>query len=636
MKKLLSLVLVLCMMASLAVVAHADEITDYVDYQLQRSEVEYWCIQHSQGAVDLNVLCNCIDGLLTNDNYGNLIACVAKDWSTDDGTNWTFNLRDDVVWVDYEGNEMAALTSEDFLWGLEFTLNYAKNEAANTSMPIEMIQGAGDYYEYTKTLAESDKQAALDLGLDKFLEMVGVATPDDYTIVYTCTAPLGYFPTVATYSCLSPISGALLEEIGADGYRNVTFDTLWYNGPYYVSEFVDRSFKVFTANPFYYNKEDKLFNTVTVQMVESADQAFLLYEAGDIDRYELNQANLTAIYNDPADKFHDYLIEARPTKYSYQWHFNYNRKDENGDPDKQWNTAIANENFRKAWYWGLDMTDYLARTNFINPQSCQNYAYTANGVVTMSDGRDYTAVVREKLGLEYDAEKYSRFDADKAAGYVAAAKEELTAAGVELPVKAHYFIQAGNQTALDSAEVLKQVIEANLGDIVELVIDTYVTNFSQEVRNAHLQSFQINGWGADFGDPVNFIGQETYADDNAYYSQYYSNINEVSADTVLAGADELIAAYQEFTALEKAAAAINDDLDARYEGFAEAEACMIDHALLIPCYYNVGWILSKVNPYSQVYCAYGMMTYRYVNYETNDAGYTTAEIADLKAAYEAK
>ena len=105
---------------------------------------------------------------------------------------------------------------------------------------------------------------------------------------------------------------------------------------------------------------------------------------------------------------------------------------------------------------------------------------------------------------------------------------------------------------------------------------------------------------------------------------------------MLAGADELIAAYQEFTALEKAAAAINDDLDARYEGFAEAEACMIDHALLIPCYYNVGWILSKVNPYSQVYCAYGMMTYRYVNYETNDAGYTTAEIADLKAAYEAK
>lgn len=636
MKKLLSLVLVLCMMASLAVVAHADEITNYVDYQIQSSEIEYWCIQHSQGAIDLNVLCNCIDGLLTNDNYGNLIGQVAKEWSTDDGTNWTFNLRDDVVWVDYEGNEMAPLTSEDFLWGLEFTLNYAKNEAANTSMPIEMIKGAGDYYEYTKALAESDKQAAMDLGLDKFLEMVGVATPDDYTIVYTCTAPLGYFPTVATYSCLSPISGALLEEIGADGYRNVTFDTLWYDGPYYVSEFVDRSFKTFTANPFYYNKEDKLFDTVTVQMVESSDQAFLLYEAGDIDRYELNQANLTAIYNDPADKFHDYLIEARPTKYSYQFHFNYARKNDDGSYDLQWNTAIGNENFRKAWYWGLDLTNYLARTNFINPQSCQNYAYTANGVVTMSDGRDYTAVVREKLGLEYSSESYSRYDAAKAAEYVAAAKEELTAAGVQLPVQAYYYIASGNQSALDTAETLKQIIAENLSELVELNIQFYVSSYAQEVRNPQLQSFQINGWGADFGDPVNFIGQETYADDNAYYSQAYSNINQVSADTMLAGADELIAAYQEFTALEKAAAAINDDLDARYEAFADAEACMIGHGLLIPCYYNVGWILSKVNPYSQVYCAYGMMTYRYVNYETNDAGYTTAEIADLKAAYEAK
>ena len=103
MKKMLTLVLALCLVLSMAIVpnASADKITDYVDYQTQQSEIEYWCIQHSQGAVDLNVLCNCIDGLLTNDNHGNLISCVAKDWSSnEDGTVWTFNLRDNVKWVD--------------------------------------------------------------------------------------------------------------------------------------------------------------------------------------------------------------------------------------------------------------------------------------------------------------------------------------------------------------------------------------------------------------------------------------------------------------------------------------------------------------------------------------------------------
>ena len=628
MKKMLTVVLALCLVLSMAIMpASAEKITNFVDYQTQQSEVEYWCIQHSQGAVDLNVLCNCIDGLLTNDSHGALISCVATDWSAnEDGTVWTFKLRDNVKWVDCEGDEMADCVAEDFLWGLEFVLNYAKNEAANTSMPIEMIAGAKEYYEYTKALAETDTQAAMDLDLEKFKEMVGIEAPDDYTVVYTLSGPYSYFPTVATYSCLSPISGALLEEIGADGYRNVTYDTLWYNGPYYVSEFVDRSYKILTANPLYYNDEDELFETVKVQMVESADQAFLLYEAGEIDNVTLNQANLTAIYNNPDDPFHDYLVEARPTKYSYQFHFNYNRLNEDGSEDTAWNTLIANENFRKAWYYGIDMTEWLARTNFINPLSCENYAYTNTGVAVMSDGRDYTELVLDELGLSNGTGTYARYDADKAAEYIAAAKEELTAAGVELPVTAHYWIVSGNQTAQDTAEVLKKVIEDQLGDLVTLEIDHYVSSLAQEVRNPHLQSFVINGWGADFGDPVNFLGQETYGDDNAYYAQYYSNAN-------LATDEALIAAYQEFTDLVNEAKAINGDLDARYAAFAKAEACMIEHGLVIPAYVNVGWTLTKVNPYSQIYCAYGMMTYRYVNWETNSDGYTTEDVAALKAAY---
>ncbi|MBR6008690.1 MAG: hypothetical protein IK056_06345 [Clostridia bacterium] len=626
MKKMLSVVLALVMALSVFAMANAEPLTNYVDYQTQANEVEYWCIQHSQGAVDLNVLCNCIDGLLTNNANGELIGCVATDWFTDDGSVWTFKLRDNVKWVDCEGEYMADLTSADFLYGLEFVLNYHKNEAANTSMPIEMIKGAGDYYEYTKALPAEE---AMALGIDKLVEMVGIAAPDDYTVVYTLIAPLGYFPTVATYSCLSPISPALLEEIGADGYRNVTFDTLWYNGPYYVSEFVDRSYKILTPNPLYYNPDDKLFESVTVQMVNSGAEAFLLYEAGEIDNVTLTQDNLKAIYDNPEDPFHDYLIEMRPTKYSYQFHLNYHQKDAEGNDYEPWNKAIANENFRLAWYYGIDLTDWLARTNFINPLSCENYTYTAKGVATMSDGRDYTDVVREKLGLDYDYTVYNRFDAEKAAAYVAAAKEELTAAGVELPVKASYWVKAGNQPAWDSAETLKQCIEANLGELVELEINTYVSSLAQEVRNPSLYSFVINGWGADFGDPVNFLGQETYGDDNAYYAQYYSKINEASDE-------KLIATYEEFTELVNKAKAINDDLDARYNAFADAEVYMIQHALIVPCYNNIERQLSKINPYSTIYCAYGMMTYRYVNYDTNADGFTTAEIAAYKEAASAK
>ena len=72
MKKLLSLVLALVMLLSVASIASADELTNLNTYETQARELETWNIHYSQAAADLNVLCNLIDGLLTNDNHGNL------------------------------------------------------------------------------------------------------------------------------------------------------------------------------------------------------------------------------------------------------------------------------------------------------------------------------------------------------------------------------------------------------------------------------------------------------------------------------------------------------------------------------------------------------------------------------------
>lgn len=625
MKKIFSLVLALCMLVSVGVMtASADEIKELHTYELTSREMETFNVHYSQAAVDLNVLANCTDALLTNDSTGALIPCAAKEWSSEDGgQTWTFTLNDGMTWSDYQGNVKADVVAEDWLWGLEWVLNFAKNDAANTSMPIEMIQGAGDYYEYTKNLAETEgTEAAQALGLDKFLEMVGISAPDDKTVVYKCVDKLSYFPTLATYNCLYPVSGALLAEIGVEGYRAVTWDTLWYSGPYVISSYIHQNEKVLTPNPNYYAADTtKRFDSVVIKMVESADVAFSLFQTGELDNVSLTQSTLSTIYNSESNEFHDYLTETRPTKYSYQIHFSYDKKTEAGDPDTNWNTAVANEAFRLAWYYGLDLTSFLARTNAINPQSCQNYCYTANNVAVLSDGTDYTQLVRDNLGLQYSSESYNRVDTDKAAAYKAEAIEELTAKGVTFPITVDYYIAGDNQTAKDTADTLAQIFSDCLGDdFVVLNIKTYVSSLAQEVRNPQLASFYINGWGADFGDPINFLGQETYGEDNAYYSQAYSKINNATDET-------LIATYQEFTQLVTDAKVITDDLDARYTAFAKAEAYMIEHALVIPCYYNVSWQLTCVNDYSKIYAAYGNQSSRYVNWETNSDIYTTEDYA---------
>lgn len=625
MKKYLSFVLALVLvLTSIAFTASADEIKDLRAYETTNREMETWCYHYSQAAVDLNVLSNFYDHLLTNDANGALVPCIAKEWSSPDGgQTWIFKLNEGVTWVDYQGNYKADCTAQDWITGLEWVLNAGKNQAANTTMPIEMIKGAGDYYAYTKELGEEE---AKKLGTEKFLEMVGLEAPDDYTLIYHCVDKLSYFPSVACYNCLAPLSAKLIEEIGVDGYFGVDYTTMWYNGPYTCSEYIYQNEKVLSKNEAYWNKDNtKLFDTVTVKMVESADVAFQWFAAGDLDYIDLNQANLSTIYNNEGNEFHDNLVEARPTKYSYQMHFCWDKRNEDGTPDTNWNTAIANENFRLALYYGLDVTDYLARTNFIHPLSCQNYCYTANAVSVTSDGRDYTQLVRDELGLQYDSEKFVRADAAKAAEYKAKAIEELTAAGVELPVKMTHYIMGSSQTAKDSADTLAQIISDCLGDdLVVLEIRTYVSKLNTEVRNPQLASIYINGWGADFADPVNFLGQETYGEDNAFYSQSYSKINNATDE-------KLIATYKEFTELVNAAKAITDDLDARYAAFAKAEAYMLQHALVIPWSYEVTWKVTSINEYTKIYTAYGNQGERYVNWETNSDLYTTEDYEAFKA-----
>lgn len=625
MKKYLSFVLALVLvLTSIAFTASADEIKDLRAYETTNREMETWCYHYSQAAVDLNVLSNFYDHLLTNDANGALVSCVAKEWSSPDGgQTWIFKLNEGVTWVDYQGNYKADCTAQDWITGLEWVLNYGKNQAANTSMPIEMIKGAGDYYAYTKELGEEE---AKKLGTEKFLEMVGLEAPDDYTLIYHCVDKLSYFPSVACYNCLAPLSAKLIEEIGVDGYFGADYTTMWYNGPYTCSEYIYQNEKVLSKNEAYWNKDNvKLFDTVTIKMVESADVAFQWFSAGDLDYIDLIQANLSTIYNNEGNEFHDNLVEARPTKYSYQMHFCWDKKNEDGSADTNWNTAIANENFRLALYYGLDITDYLARTNFIHPLSCQNFCYTANAVSVNSEGKDYTQMVRDELGLQYDSEKFARVDTAKAAKYKAKAIEELTAAGVELPVKMTHYIMGSSQTAKDSADTLAQIISDCLGDdLVVLEIRTYVSKLNTEVRDPQLASIYINGWGADFADPVNFLGQETYDDDNAYYSKAYSKINNATDE-------KLIATYKEFTELVNTAKAITDDLDARYAAFAKAEAFWIQHALTIPWSYEVTWKVTSINEYSKIYTAYGNQSERYVNWETNSDLYTTEDYEAFKA-----
>ena len=388
--------------ASGAPAASADAITDYVSFETANRELETWNFLYSQSASDLNVTTNMWDGLLSFDCYGKVAPAIAKSWEhNDDSTVWTFHLRDDVDWCDVNGEVKSHLTSKDFLVGLEWVLNAFKNEAFNTSMPSETVVGAADYYDLTKDKGD----AAADMTYEDMLAAgVGVEAPDDYTLVFTCPSPCPYFDTVVAYNSFYPASEDLIKELGVEGFRACDYTTMWYNGPYLMEEFIQGNTKSFIPNPNYYAaNECTRFEHHTVKMISDLSIGLQLYESGEVDNIDLTESNLTTITSDSNNAHNAYLCEKRPTKFSYQMHLNFQRKDENGNLDENWNKAVANYAFRQCFYKGLNLVNYYARTNKINPLKCENDFYTMPGVCYNTKGEEYTTLVAKEMGLDSEA-----------------------------------------------------------------------------------------------------------------------------------------------------------------------------------------------------------------------------------------
>ena len=610
-----------------------NEIKDLVIYKSPSGELSTFNILYAQNGSDFSQLTNLMDPLLEINNHNQVIPCIAEEYGTDDnGLTWTFKIREGVKWVDMNGNEMADLTAQDFLTAMEWTFNFHKNSGVLGANLTSILEGASEYYEYTKSLSTEEAYSLTAGEGSAFRDTVKIEAPDDYTLIFHCLNNIPYFDDLAVN--MYPLSQQLVDALGGpDGVQAMNNENMWYNGCYTMTSYVQGNEKIFTKNPLYWDQDCELFNTVTVKMVESNDTMYQLYQSGEIDTVTLTESNLKTIYDDPENPYHDYLVE-NPATGTYQIHFNYDKHLEDGTPDVNWNTAIANEAFRLSWYYGLDLTEYWKRTNSINPLSCENEFYSMTGLAYTSDGTDYTELVRQELGLpEIDGQTVARLDADKAEQYKQQAIEELTALGVTFPVEVDFFISGGNQTALDTANVFAQCFSDSLGDdYVQFNINTYVSSASQEVYTPKLQSFVFNGWTPGVNDPTNYLDTVLYDAVNAYYSDTYSNIVDVEETETT---KDLIDTYKEFTAMAEEAKAINDDMDARYQACAEAEAYLISHALVLPAYHSSSWCLTKINPYSKIHAPFGGLNDKMKNWETNADGYTTEEIEAIKAEYEA-
>jgi len=560
---------------------------------------------------EMTVAANVVDCLVEYDNYGNIEPALALEWtSNEDATVWTFKLREGVKWVDKDGSEVAEVTAHDFVNSAHYVCD-ANNAAAGAAQYTNIVAGAAEYNEWTayqlalpnavdgtdengnavKLVKNEDgEEEVLEEAPEATLEGIGVKALDDYTLEYTLIKSCPYFVSMVSTGPFMPTNAAFMAECGEKfGTSN---EYLLYCGAYVLSTYEPQNQRILTKNASYWDIEAVHIDTVEFKYnAEANSVATTMYLAGDIDMADVSSDLLTAMMADP-----EYAEDIHPTRastsYSYWYLFNFDPNFDAEYEPENWDIAVNNENFRKSIYAALNRTAALSASDAMDPASLVSNTITPAGFASAS--ADYTtygdlAVFAEK---EY-------LDAEAAVAYKEAAMAELSAAGATFPVKVLMLYNPTSSSWANESQIVEQNLEKVLGtDYIDVIVQAGPdTGFLSERRAGNYGLMKCN-WGADYADP------ETWTDPFVDGSSYNFIYKAKGAETQ--------ALFAEYAELVNEAKAITNDMDARYEAFAKAEALLLEHGFALPIHTSSrSYQMSKLNVFEGQYAPFGNATLRY-------------------------
>ena len=578
---------------------------------------------------------HCVDTLVEYDSRGKIREGLATSWEWDaDTLTWTFHLRDE-NWVDYTGAVLGPVTAQDFVDALAYLLDpdYASGTA---SLVTPYVAGAEDYYNYrvwrnnanngtvaedgttytiddagTVTVTAADGSTTTCPVVD--FSSVGVAAMDEHTLTYTLNYDFPGFLSLLNYAPFEPAYGPMLAELGDQFCTSA--ETACNCGAFYLAEYTPLESWVMKKNPENYDKDNVYIDTIRyIYNQEALISGPEMVRRGEIDQATISSDILDSWLADDTTK--DMVSMDRPeTGKSYFYFFNFlpyahsfsnwntTGVDAQYQPDN-WAKAVNSTNFRKAFLYAINPAVTLAVTA---PEGYENYklhTITPPSFCADSKGVDYT-----ECGAL--ANVTDHFNEATAKQYRDAAVQELTAAGATFPIKVQY---PYNPAVVDwdkQCQVFKQQVEGVLNDGFDFV-DIIITqgpsdNFLNAVRRAGAYEFMSYYWGADYSDPETEV--YPFYQEAGDRGTCYAFLRTGVEDGIITGETaDYVMTYMDM--VEKAKA-ITADLDARYAAFADAEAYLIENALVIPLSLPVPpYIATRLNLWEGQYAPTGFSSNR--------------------------
>ena len=548
-----------------------------------------------------DIIGNVVDGLLENDEYGNLVPSLAEDWSvSQDGLTYTYKLRKGVKWYTSEGEEYAEVTAHDFVTGLK---HVADGKSDGVTLIQNSIKGLNEYMT----------------GETNDFSTVGVKALDDYTVQYTLNAPESFWNSKVTSATMLPVNEEFLKASGKN-YGAVSPSGILYNGPYILKTLTSKSLIEYEKNPNYWDKEKVKIEKVKLTYYDGSDQESLIrsFSSGVYTTARIFPSSSN--FASTLEQYGDKITYSPQDSTSYYFTFNVNRQSYNKtaktSEEQKTSTkeAMLNKDFRQAINFAFNRHSYAAQLNGEDgaDKIIRNSLVPDNFV--QSGGKNFGDIAQAELvnygdqwkGVELVDGKDTIYNPDKAKASFEKAKKELEAKGVTFPIHLDVPVEQTDTIAVQQSNSFKQSIESTLGsenvviDVLQMT-DNEKESITSQARVPAQKDYDLNstGWAPSYQDPASYLN---IMDPKPGSAMKHLGITKGKDKEVVAqlGLDE----YKKL--LDDAVSETND-LDKRYEKYAKAQAWLTDSSLLMPTASSGGSpVVSNIVPFSKPYSQVGI------------------------------
>lgn len=473
--------------------------------------------------ISLNSLANVMEGLVMQGPVvGEMVPGVAESWSFDEASlTWTFKLNPEATWVNSNGEKQRTITANDFVYSWDRVTS-------------------NDHFLYGYMITDVAK-------------IIRYQAIDDSTLSVTLSKNVPYFLSLMAFATTYPIPAEAVEAAG-DAF-GTTHKSIWYNGPYYMSEWTHGSQFIWTKNNEYWDADNVLTPAVTWRIIEAYEPAIgiELYDAGEIDRVPLSGEFVTERKNDL-----DAVIVADTSVYYLMFNI-ANSGIENGAPLID---AAA----------GNDLFDNIKIRQAIAYQIEKTYITD----VILNDGSTpaYSFVPAKYLSFNGDA-----FESKRGDGYMLTDKDLAATLFAEGMAEMGY-TQGDNKLTFDilnyesaSAGLIMEYIKQELDHLFVdygITITLSALPLSQKLPLYQAGEFELtfSRWSPDYDWPTTYL--DKWLTNNAHNLVGYSN-NEY---------DSLVSS-------------IGKTKDEAYENLRIAEGILLNDAVIIPIYQAANIILQN-------------------------------------------